>query len=96
MIPDVAEIRTVMSLIRGAEVRKVKTRLGGLFEAIRDAAPVDPDIEALWDRIQMEFRANQRVIVDRLGARKALRRGLGVVRATDVLWTINHPDLRCC
>jgi AcrR family transcriptional regulator len=73
--------------------RAVKTRIAGMLKVIRDAAPVDRDIEALWQRIQTEFYANQRVIVERLAERKALRRGLGVDRATDILWTLNHPDV---
>jgi AcrR family transcriptional regulator len=73
--------------------RAVKTRIAGMLKVVRDAAPVDRDIEALWQRIQTEFHANQRVIVERLAERKALRRGLDVDRATDVLWTLNHPDV---
>jgi AcrR family transcriptional regulator len=73
--------------------RAVKTRIAGMLKVVRDAAPVDRDIEALWQRIQTEFYANQRVIVERLAERKALRRGLGVDRATDILWTLNHPDV---
>jgi AcrR family transcriptional regulator len=73
--------------------RAVKTRIARMLKVIRDAAPVDRDIEALWQRIQTEFHANQRVIVERLAERKALRRGLGVDRATDILWTLNHPDV---
>lgn len=73
--------------------RAVKTRIAGVLKVIRNAAPVDPDIEALWERIQTEFHANQRVIVERLAERKALRRSLDVDRATDILWTLNHPDV---
>jgi AcrR family transcriptional regulator len=73
--------------------RAVKTRIAGVLKVIRNAAPVDRDIEALWQRIQTDFHANQRVIVERLAERKALRRGLGVDRATDILWTLNHPDV---
>ncbi len=73
--------------------REVKLRIGAVIEVIRAAAPTDPDIEALWNRIQTEFHANQRVIVESLGEKDALRPDLDVDRATDILWTINHPDL---
>ena len=72
--------------------RVVKERIGGVLEVIRSAAPVDPDIAVLWDRIQSDFHANQRVIVESLRKKRALRRGLGVDRATDILWTLNHPN----
>ena len=73
--------------------RAAKTRIAGVLKVIREAAPVEPDTGALWERIQTEFHANQRVIVERLAERKALRRGLNVDRATDILWTLNHPDV---
>jgi AcrR family transcriptional regulator len=73
--------------------RAAKTRIAGVLKVIREAAPVEPDTGALWERIQTEFHANQRVIVERLAERKALRRGLDADRATDILWTLNHPDV---
>ena len=76
-----------------AHARQVKARIGPLFEVIRGAAAIDPDIGALWQRIQDEFHANQRVIVESLDAKHALRAGLDVGRATDVMWTINHPNV---
>jgi AcrR family transcriptional regulator len=66
--------------------RVVKQRIGGVLQVIRNAAPVDDDIAALWARIETEFHANQRAIVDSLRVRDA-------DRATDILWTLNHPDV---
>jgi AcrR family transcriptional regulator len=76
-----------------ANSRVVKLRIAGVLEVIRSAAPSDPDIGALWSRIQSEFHANQRVVVESLEAKGALAPGLGVERAADILWTINHPNL---
>jgi AcrR family transcriptional regulator len=73
--------------------RLVKERAGAVMAVIRSAAPTDPDIEALWSRIQSDFYENQRAVVASLHRRKALRRGLGVDRAADILWTLNHPDV---
>jgi AcrR family transcriptional regulator len=73
--------------------RVVKTRIAGVLEVIRHAAPLDPDIDALWARIQSDFYENQRVIAAALGADGALAPGLDVVRASDILWTLNHPDV---
>jgi hypothetical protein len=73
--------------IRNATI--VRGRIGGLLRVIRDAAPAEPDVANLWSRIQTEFYENQRA----LHRRRVLRRGLGVVRATDILWTLNHPDV---
>jgi AcrR family transcriptional regulator len=73
--------------------RVVKLRIAGVLQVIRDAASVDPDIAALWTLIQSDFYDNQRVIVKALHKNKALRPGLDITRATDILWTLNHPDL---
>jgi AcrR family transcriptional regulator len=73
--------------------REVKVRVGSLFEVIRGAAVVDPDIAALWERIQREFHATQRTIVESLETKNALRSGLSVDRAADILWTLNHPNV---
>ena len=71
---------------------RVKLRIAGVLEVIRSAAPIDPDIAALWRRIQTEFHANQRVIVESIDDKNALASGLELDRATDILWTLNHPN----
>ena len=73
--------------------RVTKLRIAALLEVIRSAAPIDADISALWRRIQTEFHANQGAIVKSLDDKHALTAGLGVERATDLLWTLNHPNL---
>jgi hypothetical protein len=73
--------------------RAVKLRGADLIRVMRDAAGADPDIAELWQRIQDDFYANQRSIVDALDAKGALAPGLDAARAADVLWTLNHPDV---
>ena len=73
--------------------RHVKQRIGAVLEVIRAAAPTDPDIQALWDRIESDFHANQRVIVESLEKKDALAPGLDVNRATDILWALNLSNL---
>jgi len=60
---------------------------------IRGAAPTDADIAALWNLIQTDFYDNQRAIVEQLHHTQSLRPDLDVTRATDILWTLNHPDV---
>jgi AcrR family transcriptional regulator len=71
----------------------VKTRAGAMLEVIRSAASVDPDIGALWQRIQTEFHDNQHAIVQSIADKQALATGLDVASATDILWALNHPSL---
>jgi AcrR family transcriptional regulator len=73
--------------------RMVKERAGALLGVIRSAAPVDADIDELWSRIETDFYDNQRAVVQVLHDNGALRAGLDVTRATDIMWTLNHPDL---
>jgi AcrR family transcriptional regulator len=73
--------------------RVVKTRIAGLLAAIREGAPTDADLGALWQLIQTDFHDNQRAIVRELDRKGALAPHLDVDRATDILWTLNHPDV---
>lgn len=73
--------------------RAVKVRAGALLEVIRSAAPGDPAIGELWRRIQTEFHANQRAVVQSLADKRALKAGLDVDTATDILWSLNHPSV---
>jgi AcrR family transcriptional regulator len=71
--------------------RRFKERSTELLRVVRDAAPLEAEIASLWDRIQTEYHANQRAVVESLRP-GALRRGLGVSRAADIIWTLNHPN----
>jgi AcrR family transcriptional regulator len=72
------------------EARLVKERAGGGFAVLRSAAGSDADSAALWERINAEFHANQRAVIELLGP---LRPGLEIDRAADIMWTLNHPDV---
>src|SRR5919206_1480088 len=52
--------------LMAAASRAVKERIGPILKVIHAAAQIDPGIDALWDRIQTEFRAHQRAIVQTL------------------------------
>ena len=73
--------------------REGKVRVAALAEVIRSAAPIDPDIDALWARIGTDYHANQQTIVDSLNEKGALRPNLDVERAADILWALNHPNV---
>jgi AcrR family transcriptional regulator len=73
--------------------RMGKQRFGRLLRVLHNAAAHDADVAALWELIQTDFRANQRVIIESLKAKRALRPRLTLTTATDILWTLNHPDV---
>lgn len=71
--------------------RQVKSRIAPLGDVLLNATPADPDVKALSERIWSDFYDNQREVVMSLKRRKALKKGLSVERAADILWTLNHP-----
>jgi AcrR family transcriptional regulator len=71
--------------------RRFKERSTELLQVVRDAGAIEPEIAGLWERIQTEYHANQRAVVESLGPR-TLRRGLSVTGAADIIWTLNHPN----
>jgi AcrR family transcriptional regulator len=73
--------------------RERKVQIAALLDVIRSGALIEPEIEALWNRIEAEFHANQRVIAQSLEKKRALRPDLDVERAADILWTLNHPNV---
>ena len=89
---DEPDPRTQLKL-NAQNSREVKQRAGPIMEVIRAAAPGDAEIGALWRRIETEFHANQRQVVVSLHGKRALRKGLGVDTASDILWTLNHPGV---
>jgi len=76
-----------------AASRAVKERAGALLDALRAAATTEPELAALWERIQTDFHAHQGRIVESLAATGAMRRDLDVAAATDIIWTLNHPAI---
>jgi len=73
--------------------RVVRSRIGPILRTIRSAAVVDPDADALWRLIQSDFYDNQRVLITIIHERGGLRADLDLERASDILWTLNHPDV---
>jgi AcrR family transcriptional regulator len=73
------------------QARLVKERAGPMLSVIRSAAAGDADARELWDRIESDFYANQRAVVQTLHDRGALR--VDVTRGADIMWTLNHPDV---
>jgi hypothetical protein len=67
-----------------------KDRAGDLMVIIRQAADTEPALAELWEKIETEFREVLGGCAGRLDELGAL--AVDRVRATDLLWTLNHPD----
>jgi AcrR family transcriptional regulator len=79
--------------LNAQNARAVKTRIGTLLGVVRSAAAIDADSAALWQLIQTDFYENQRTLVATIHRRGGLRSNLDPAKATDILWTLNHPDM---
>jgi AcrR family transcriptional regulator len=82
------------TLLRTAarQSRQTKDRAGDVMRIVRHAALTDPAIADLWQRIETEFRTVLHGFAQRLDELAALAAGIDVTTATDILWTLNHPD----
>lgn len=79
--------------LNARNARQAKERIGGVLAIIRGSAPAEPELAELWALIQSDFYANQRVIAQQLYDAGAVRPELTLDQATDILWTLNHPDV---
>jgi len=81
-----------VALVRAAarQSRLTKERAGDLMVIIRQAAATEPVLAELWEKIETEFREVLGGCAGRLDELGAL--AVDRVRATDLLWTLNHPD----
>jgi AcrR family transcriptional regulator len=66
-------------------------RAGRAFEAVRRAADAAPEVAELWETLLANRVAGARMVIGQLVTVGALRDGLTVERAVDVLWFFNDP-----
>jgi AcrR family transcriptional regulator len=62
-----------------------------IYEAIREGAHADPEVNALWIEVNDERRRGAATIVADVKARGRLRTGLDEKEAADVVWVLNDP-----
>lgn len=62
-----------------------------IYEAIREGARADPEVNALWIEVNAERRRGATTIVEDVKARAKLRAGLDENEAADVVWALNDP-----
>ena len=66
----------------------IHRRSGPLLRALRDAAGSDRELRRLWDEVEAGRLNGQGRLAGMLGERGALRAGMGVEEARDVIWTL--------
>jgi AcrR family transcriptional regulator len=78
--------------IYAAAISAIQPRLAPLFRMLQSAAPMEPELEALWREISQRRAANMRLLVEDLAATGRLREGLSVGVAADIIWSMNSPE----
>jgi AcrR family transcriptional regulator len=71
----------------------IQTRLAPLFLALRDAARTEPEAEQIWLEISSRRATNMRKLAAEIRDAGALRHGLTIREAADVLWATNSSEL---
>lgn len=76
-----------------ADIAGIMERMSPLFEVLRTAAPAEPEVAALLDRLLRERLRGMRVFVEALARHGPLRAGLSLEDASESAWTLSSPDL---
>jgi len=90
-IRDEADAARKLQLYAGA-LRRIQSRLAPLFRVLQGAAPLDPELDALWQGISQRRARNMRLLAKDLAATGRLRSDLSVARAADIIWSMNSPE----
>jgi len=77
----------------GKLLAEVNPRLAPLVRVMREAAPADPEIATVLAQLKANRLEGMAEFAALLATRGALRHGVSRQHATDVLWTLNSPEL---
>jgi AcrR family transcriptional regulator len=86
--PDAAE---KLRIYAGA-LRSIQSRLAPLFRVLQGAAPLDPELDALWQNISSRRAQNMQLLAKDLEATGSLRPELSIAKAADIIWSMNSPE----
>jgi hypothetical protein len=70
---------------------RIGGRMAGLYGVLATAAGADKEIAELYRGTQQARYRDQQRAAKVLGRSKALKRGLSVNRATDIIWALANP-----
>ena len=78
--------------IYASALRSIQSRLAPLFRVLQGAAPLDPELDVLWQSISQRRAENMRLLAKDLAATGGLRPGLTIATAADIIWSMNSPE----
>jgi len=78
--------------IYASALRSIQVRLAPLIRTLQGAAPLDPELNALWQEISERRAKNMQLFAQNLAETGQLRHGLSVAKAADIIWSTNAPE----
>ncbi len=75
-----------------AAITRIHGRLAPLVQALRAAAPSEPELAALWQEIADRRARNMREFADDLLATGEIRSDLNRNLLADIIWSMNAPE----
>jgi AcrR family transcriptional regulator len=75
-----------------AALRAIQPRLAPLIRVLQGAAPLDPELDVLWQNISRRRAANMQLLAKDLAATGRLRSDLTESKTADIIWSMNSPE----
>ena len=75
-----------------AALRAIQPRLAPLIRVLHEAAPLDPELDLLWQTISRRRAANMQLLAKDLAATGRLRSDLTQSKTADIIWSMNSPE----
>jgi len=75
-----------------AAITEIQPRLAPLVSVLQAAAPLDPELDALWNSISERRARNMMLFAEDLASTGKLRQSLSLQKAADILWSMNSPE----
>src|SRR5690242_10936564 len=69
----------------------IQPRLAPLIRVLQGAAPLDPELNALWQNISRRRADNMQLLAEDVAATGHLRPELSRSKAADIIWSMNSP-----
>lgn len=76
-----------------AMLSDAQRRVSAIYEVVRSAAGVDPEIAELWNELSQQRLTGAKELVTLLSRKGGLRSGLSVAQARDIVWVYIDPGL---
>ncbi len=87
---DEREPRRLLDL-HAATQPGIHARAGPLYRVLIEASAADPELSRVWSQLEAQRLEGMKMIVEHLSASGALRPGLSIDEAGDMLWATNSP-----